>query len=131
MTRETEAKIALDEKVVAIWYLPTMPTQDWMGCLREIEPGAQYELVYRFRYYDGDQSKGPFLDNDTKSWFRATIPASRERAIAGVRTIAKILEQTAGSRLYEFINWGDFPAFLEEFLAAPFVHSQRVPRTAN
>lgn len=32
------------------------------------DPGKPFELLFRFRYYDGDQSKGPFADGDAKSW---------------------------------------------------------------
>lgn len=40
---------------------------DVMGCLYR-DPGEPFFLVFRFRYYTGDQSKGPWEDGDAKSW---------------------------------------------------------------
>jgi hypothetical protein len=118
--------ITFDEKIVGVWFMQTTPKQDWMAGVSEVVPDKVYELSYRFRYYDGDQSKDSFNDGDTKNWYSATICGTREKAIAGVRFVARKMEGLAVGKLYEYINHGDFEDFTARFMKAPFVHTKSV-----
>jgi hypothetical protein len=118
--------ITMDSRIVGVWYMQTTPTSDWMAGVSEVVPDKEYELNYRFRYYDGDQKKDTFEDGDTKHWYGGTIHETRENVIAGVRMCAKQMETLAVGQLYEYLNHGDIDEFMERFMKAPFVHAKKV-----
>lgn len=72
---------------------------DVMGFLYR-DPGKPFELLCRFRYYDGDQSKGPFGDGDSKRWTvvvfeRKGEPASEIEAMQFCSNIFNALVENA------------------------------------
>jgi hypothetical protein len=100
--------IEIDEKIVAIWYLRTLPDQDWMAGLRELEPNQKYSFTYRFRYYKDDKA---FDSKDVKNWYEGTVNSTRNEAIEAFRFLGKTMEVMATDKLYEFINDGDLENF--------------------
>lgn len=117
--------ITCDEKVVAIWFINTTETQDWMACLREVKPEEEYELIYRFRYYKDDKA---FDSEDEKSWYKGRITGTRAYVLASTRAVAKIMEEFAAGKLYELVNEGDYEAFVKKFMDAPFVYAKQVSK---
>lgn len=113
--------IEFDDKVVALWFLSTIENhQDWLAVVREIEPDVKYELVYRFRYYDGDQSKNPFDDGDKKNWYKGTLDGTRAYVLASLCMVAKELEDKADGTLYEMVNDKGIEDFGRRFRDMPF-----------
>lgn len=120
--QQRQARIQLDDKIVGIWFLETMPGQDWMASLREIEPDKKYELVYRFRYHKDDK---PFDSADEKSWYSGKVEGTRQYAILGLREAGKQMERVATGKLYEYLNDKGFDDFWKRFQDAPFVFLRR------
>ena len=117
--------IMFDEKIVGVWFLDTIPgRQDWLAAIRELEPERKYEMTYRFRYYDGDQTKSPFDDRDKKNWYRGEIAQTRAFVVAGIRSAAKQLEAVSDGKLYELMNDGGIEKFKREFQDLPFVFAR-------
>lgn len=122
---ESQSGMVIDEKTVGIWFLPTTENQDWMATVREIEPDAKYELVYRFRYYKDDKV---FDSEDEKNWYKATATGTRAFVLAGIRMAASMMAEHAIGKLYEIINDGDFAEFSRKFMDAPFVFARQVTK---
>jgi hypothetical protein len=121
---EEKAGMLIDEKIVGIWYLSTIPNaQDWQAAVREIEPDNKYELVYRFRYYKDDKV---FESEDRKSWYKGTITGTRSFVIANIRHVAKMLKDSTHTqeKVYEVINENDYQKMLREFMDWPHVYSR-------
>lgn len=112
--------IEMDEKIVGIWFLATIPgSQDWMAGLSEIEPDAKYKLTYRFRYY-GDDGKNPFEGGDRRSWYDGTMTGTRAYCIAAIRQTGGMLASVAHEKLYEVMNNGDLGDFMRRFQDQPW-----------
>lgn len=120
--------ITVDEKIVGIWYVQTLDTQDWMAALREVEPDQKYELIYRFRYYSAE-SENPFDGKDKKNWYEGTVSGTRHYCIGALRSVAEALVATgAVGQLYEVLNDDrDLKAFLKKYQDLPFVHMRMQP----
>jgi hypothetical protein len=113
--------IVFDEKIVGVWYLVTiLDKQDWLAAVREIEPDAKYELIYRFRYYKDDKA---WDSADKKNWYKGELTGTRNYVVMSLRSVAKRLESVsvAGIPLYELLNENDIDKFMREFQDAPFV----------
>ena len=112
--------IEITDKIVAIWYLQTLPTQDWMAAVSEIEPDSKYELVYRFRYYKDDKA---FDSEDKKNWYSGTLTGTRSYVLAAMREVAGTMESVAKGKLYELVNEdGDVSKLMRKFQDLPFVY---------
>jgi hypothetical protein len=117
--QQEDSALALDDKIVGVWFLATGPGVDWMASVREIQPDERYQLSYRFRYHKDDK---PFDSDDEKHWYKAEIRATRQYVILGIRSTGKQLEAMgAESPLYEYLNDKGFDEFWERFQNAPFV----------
>ena len=115
--------ITLDEKIVGVWYFHTDAWNgDYMTAIRELKPDSEYEIVYRFRYYNPENT-GPFESGDRKSWYEGLIRnVSRHYVIETYRSMVKEFHKGAhGDELFEFLNDGDFSDFIKRFREAPFV----------
>jgi hypothetical protein len=126
--------IELTEKAVGIWYVQVTPMQDWMAALVEIEPG-KYDLKYRHRYY-AEENNSAWDGQDRKSWYTGTVTASREAAIAGLREVGQKLAALAkqdgnDTSFDEILNEGDYDAFLQKVMDAPWAHSKTIDSTDN
>lgn len=117
--------MVLDEKLVGVWYLQTTTTQDWMAVIRELVPEQKYELTYRFRYYKDDKA---FDSEDEKSWYRGEISGTRNYVVFGLRSAAEMMATAAVGKVYEYLNDGDFSAFVKRFQDAPFVFARQVSK---
>lgn len=115
--------IKFDEKIVAIWYVMTVPgKQDWMAAIREVEPDNKYELTYRFRYYNDDKI---FESDDKRNWYAGTCTGTRSYCIFSLRSAAAALAEAAHAQVFETINEGDYKDFMKRFEAQPFVFMRR------
>lgn len=114
----SEAGMILDEKIVGVWFLATMETQDWMASVREIEPDTKYELVWRFRYYNDDKV---FDSEDRKSWYQGTVSGTRSYVIAAIRKTAEMIATISPYPLYEVLNDKGIDDFMRRFQDMPFV----------
>jgi hypothetical protein len=115
--------ITFDEKIVALWFLQTMPTQDWLAAVREIKPDEEYELCYRFRYIKDDKI---FDSEDRKSWYRGSVTGTRNYVLLSIRNVAKTLESVASGELYEVINTDGIQDFMRRFQDLPFVWARQL-----
>lgn len=113
-----QAGMVINEKTVGVWFMPITETQDWMATVREVEPDARYELVYRFRYYKDDKA---FDSQDEKNWYKATATGTRAYVLAGIRMAASMMAEHAIGKLYEIIND-------RKFMDAPFVFARQVSK---
>jgi hypothetical protein len=112
--------ITMDEKIVGVWFVSTVPNkQDWMAGVRELEPDAKYELTYRFRYYKDDKV---FDSEDKKNWYRAMLTGrTRSYVIASTREVARTLAEVNGQKMFELLNEDrDAERFHREFMKMPF-----------
>ncbi len=123
--------IVLDEKIVALWYLSTILNgQDWLAAVRELVPDEKYELTYRFRYYNGDQSKNPFEDGDKKNWYRGELSGTRAYVLSCIRVMAKEMEKWAsGGPLYELVNDKGLDDLTRRLSDMPFTYMRRESMT--
>jgi hypothetical protein len=117
--------LVIDEKMVGIWYLHTLPTQDWMATVRELVPDEKYELTYRFSYYKDDKV---FDSDDKKNWYRGEVSGTRNYVILSLRSAAKMLAMVAVGKVYELLNDGDLKEFMNKFQDAPFVFMRQVSK---
>ena len=122
--------IKLDEKTVGVWFLNTTETQDWLCTIREIEPDAKYEIVYRFRYYADNGSRDPFDGSDQKNWYKGAGKMTRHYAISSMRFMMEQLKAAgAVGDPYELLmENGDVEAFFREFQKAPFVFAKQISK---
>jgi hypothetical protein len=128
--------IILDEKIVGVWFLNTTPKQDVLFAVREVKQDEEYELVYRFRYYNGDQTKSPFEDGDKKSWYKGKISSTRNFVISSAREAVKQLnilskrdkDNAHLAEPYELINDNGLDEFYRKFQNAPFVYAKQVSK---
>lgn len=116
--------IEFDEKIVAIWYVSTIPDkQDWMAALREVEPDQKYHLKYRFRYYRDDKI---FDSDDKRNWYEGICTGTKNYCILSLRSVAAELARKANNaKVYETLNEGDYSDFIKRFEAQPFVFMRR------
>jgi len=125
-----EIGILMDEKIVAIWFLATIPGhQDWMAGLREIVPDEKYELTYRFRYYEDDKI---FESKDKKNWYEGEVSGTRSYCIAAVRSVGQMMAKVTagGQKLYELVNEGDLAEFGRRFRDMPFAFARMESKTS-
>jgi hypothetical protein len=124
---EEKAGITIDENIVGIWYVSTLPNQDWMAGLSELEAEKKYKLVYRFRYYKDDKV---FESKDTKSWYEGAVTGTRHYCIAAIRMVAKGLDAAGQNKgVYELLNDdGDMKKFWRTFQNAPFAYARMVSK---
>jgi hypothetical protein len=112
--------IEMDEKLVGIWFLATIPnSQDWMAGVRELEPDQKYKLTYRFRYYKDDKA---FDSEDKRNWYEGTVTGTRAYVIASLRSVAKKLAEMSTEPLYEVLNEHGLDQFMRDFQDQPFVY---------
>jgi hypothetical protein len=115
--------ILFDEKIVAVWFLALDNKRDWMAAVREIEPDAKYELVYRFRYYVDDKT---FDSEDKKNWYKGEITGTRNYVLLSMRSVAEMLKAgTSDGPLYEVVNDKGLADFLRRFQDMPFAFVRR------
>ena len=118
--------IIFDEKIVGVWFLSTIKNkQDWLAAVREIEPDAKYELVYRFRYYKDDK---PYDSADTKNWYKGEITGTRSYVIAAIRSVAAKLAWAARQPLYEVMNDRGLNQFMRDFEKQPWAFARMMSK---
>ena len=119
--------IIMDEHLVGIWFMPTTEKQDWMCGVREIKPDEEYQITYRFRYYEDGKV---FDSEDKKKWYEGKICGTRAYVIASIRSIANTLYAAAKIKEpYEMLNdGGDIDQFSKKFMDAPFVFARLEPK---
>lgn len=118
----------IDEKIVGIWFVQTLETQDFMLSLRELESEKLYEFVYRFRYYDTITDGNPFNLQDRKSWYEGRVAASRQKSIEKMQFVVNMLTLTAGVTQYALFNDKGFEDFAKRLKEQPFVHGKWVTK---
>lgn len=100
---------------------------DVMGFLYR-DPEKHFELLFRFRYHDGDQSKGPFADGDAKSWThvafdRAEPKIDEAEALQLCGLIFRGLATMAGMELNVLpVRTDDSRKVLAALKSQPWVH---------
>lgn len=108
---------------------------DVMGSLYR-DTGEPFCLVFRFRYYDGDQSKGPFEDGDRKSWTQVTFKntetgqdQTEDEALSLCREIFGGLAKHAELELHTLVTaTDDSDKIAGLLLAQPWVHTRQVDK---
>jgi hypothetical protein len=115
--------ITFDEKIVGVWFVATLPTQDWLAALRELEPDAKYELTYRFRYYKDDK---PWDSEDKKNWYRGEVTGTRAYVIASIRAVVDTMVATGPK--YEVMNDRGYAQFQRDFQDQPFVFAKMLSK---
>ena len=121
MISRDQVGIVIDEKLVGLWFLPTISGhQDWLAAVRVIEPDVKYELTYRFRYYKDDKA---YDSEDKKNWYEGEVTGTRAYVVASIRSVARELERRADGKLYEIMNEsGDMQEFMRKFADMPFAY---------
>ena len=122
--------IQITEQTIAIWFAPVTEESDYMSCLN-LE-GEQLVFHFRFRYYQGDQSKKFEESEDRKSWYKMEIDhATPEEALRRVRSLqAAFVEKMdrdapeLAHPLFEVLNDGDFDSFIREFMQQPWTRAK-------
>lgn len=116
----------IDDKFVALWSVALPGPADYLGTLRELEPG-KCEFVYRFRYHKDSKAFG---SADEKSWYSATIMCPRDVALERVRLIVTLLAGSAGSKADEILMGDDGPAgVMKQMMSRPWAHMMHEDRS--
>ena len=113
----SDAGVALDEKIVGLWFLSTTETSDWLAVVRELEPDTRYELIYRFQYYKDDKA---FNSKDEKNWYQGTVSGTRNFVIAAIRSAGELMAMGTPHTLYELINDKGVDDFMLRLQDMPF-----------
>lgn len=125
--------LTLDEKkTIGIWYVPTLPTQDWMATLSRADDGG-FDIDYRFRYYGKEVNGGdPFLDEDEKRWYHGHDTATDEsKAIANMRFVAQNLASVAGVECDEVLMNRNMEQFMAQLKTKPWIHMKTATTTPS
>ena len=118
--------IEFDEKIVGVWFLTTIPDkQDWLAAIRELKPDAEYELTYRFRYYE---DKKVWDSKDKKNWYKGTLTGTKNYVVMTFRQVAKGLAEHSPAPLYEVMNDRGYDDFIRRFQDQPFVTSKMLSK---
>jgi hypothetical protein len=123
--------IRADDTLRAAYYL-SGDQQDWLAGVSQ-QPDGSVAIVYRFRYYDGNQRKDPFDSGDTKSWYelKKTGPASLNDALDACQEVYDVLLATGyvphGGIACKLIRGSmTHEQFMDEFMKLPFVHTRHL-----
>jgi hypothetical protein len=116
---------------ICLWFLGDNKTQDWFGVLSRVDENT-IVFEYRFRYYNDDDSKGPFdrrgpFDrSDEKNFYRATMLGKLDvEAISLVDDTVTELQNTGfGHNKHKVLIDGDRTKFITIVRAQPFVHAR-------
>ena len=117
--------INLNEKSIGIWYLQTLPDQDFMGHLGWED--GKLIFTHRFRYYKDDLIG--FQSKDDKHWYRTDMTkVGVEGAIQFVdRMLEKLVESGAKSKPDKILmKNGDPNSIIQEMKTRPWAHMQTV-----
>ena len=118
--------IKFNESLRGIWFCSSIPgEQDFLLSLNRITE-EQYEVTYRFRYYN---SADPFDEKDKKNWYSAKITGKSEKEIIdSIRTLLGYLLAKDDDIYPAEILRGDrtLDEFMDEFMKQDFVHAQKV-----
>lgn len=114
----------------------SFPGGDWMACVWKEKDAKEWSLTYRFRYYTGKQVGDPFLDEDTKKWWKGHSKEnwSDDVGVAHMRTSMQMLIEGLGGRNpEELLVQGDSKKFMELLKSgkSSYIHTKEVPLAAN
>lgn len=113
--------IELTESVIGVWNA-SFTGGDWLAAASHIEDD-RIAIKYRFRYHADDKT---FDSKDVKHWYTAEVTDPTEDVIKVIRTMAKcVCDREGGDTLYYELlrsECASFEAFMELFIAAPFIH---------
>jgi hypothetical protein len=108
----------LNEKTRKFWY-KDLPGGNIVATLSVDDNEAK--LVYRFRWYRDDKA---FDSADKKSFYEGRVPVDSAHVLSDVMT--EMLDSMPGETWVLERGGMPFEAFVNEILAAPFAHAQRV-----
>ena len=119
MTDEKQniARIELSERTIAIWFISLDPASDWMGHLEETEVAGTFRMVYRFRYYQGDQDLQFEESEDKKVWYELKAEdTTKAQVLHDMRDVVTKLAGATVNREYDEIlmDEGGLEAFVEQ-----------------
>ena len=117
--------IIMDESIRGIWFCTLIPgEQDFLLSLRNTAE-EQYEIIYRFRYYNSDD---PFDEKDKKSWYSGTIKGRNEKeVIAKIHEVFPFIIAASDADDFTELLRGDqsLDEFMEKFMEQDFVHAKQ------
>lgn len=118
--------------IYAIWFVGN-ETGDWHAMVG-IEDGV-WVLRYRFRYYDGDQTKDAFECGDTKNAYIVktsdSLIATRNKLLNGLYTlISPLMEVRYGSKIDEVLLdcANDDPKLITELEKRSWAHTKTMSK---
>lgn len=119
--------IMFDETVVALFFV-ALPNNDDMLASVCKRPDGKANVMFRLR---AANSPAPFDEKDRKTWYEGVVD-DVDRAIAGARGVAHQVRAVNDGEYHELVR-GDMPfeAFMDKFMALPFVHAKQVECTCG
>jgi hypothetical protein len=124
--------IKVNEDSVAIWFMQITPTSDYLGHLAKTDEPDAFKFVYRFRYYQGDQSLEFEKSEDKKNWYEVILHHSRDKVIETLRELQEEMRKTDGDvpkeDCWELIRGDDESPdqFMERLRELPFSKTQTI-----
>ena len=115
--------IEFTEDTVGVWFVG-MVGKDWMCGVSRAGEG-RFAFKYRIRYYE--HPTDPWDGKDRKSWYKGTATGTRAGMIENIRQLAAGVRVLAGGgELHECVRGEQesMDAFMDRFLAMPFVHAR-------
>lgn len=96
---------------VGLWFIPVDATTDWMAHMGQTD--TEWQLDYRFRYYQGDQTLQFEESQDRKSWTRMTADKANVTLLEFKRRVTYAVEQLerASGQTADCILVEDYPTF--------------------
>lgn len=110
--------------VHTLWFIE-LPDGDFFGFVHKEDGDPEWRLNYRFRHYDGDQSKDCFDDGDTKRWF-IVKHAEVDRLLSMARLCVTGAKAFYGSQSWEVAVNGYGDAVVAVLHKLPWAHWKTV-----
>lgn len=122
--------MSINEKTIAIWFLPTTEKQDFLGTLYRNDEG-KLQFTYRFRYYD-ESDKSPWSGKDEKHWYDLVAKDENKSEDEMFRDLKKMIEKLeilSGNKADEILMKGKtVEQFMDEMASKPWAHMRVIPQ---
>lgn len=124
--------IKVNEDSIAIWFMQITPTSDYLAHLAKTDEPDAFKFIYRFRYYQGDQSLDFEKSEDKKNWYEVILHHPLGKVIDTLRELQQHLRETDGDipedQCWELMRGDDETPdqFMDRLKELPFSKAQTI-----